>query len=420
MKKIRNLHSVADREHARETMGRASELPFWTRIRNARRGKGDAEAPIGLDEEGALYRSATGTAEETQWVLIWRRFKKHRLAMGSLVVVFLLYLVAIFAEFVAPMDPRAFDSRFPYAPPHTIRLLHRSPEGRTFRPHVLGYTVVLDQLRFIRTFEEDPEQIIDIGFFVTTEPYKLMGFIPMERRLFGAKNPEDSVFLLGADRLGRDLLSRMIYGTRISMTVGLVGVAMSLILGVALGGISGYFGGAVDTFIQRLIEFLQSIPSIPLWLGLSAAIPPRVDPLMVYFYITIILSVLGWTGLGRVVRGKFMSLKTEDFVVAARLDGCSSFRIIRRHMVPSFASHIIATTTLAVPHMIIGETSLSFLGLGLRAPVISWGVLLQEAQNIRTVSMAPWLLLPGVMVAIAVLALNFLGDGLRDAADPYA
>jgi peptide/nickel transport system permease protein len=247
-----------------------------------------------------------------------------------------------------------------------------------------------------------------------------MGFIPMNRKFFGPVEPGDSFFLLGADRLGRDLFSRMLYGTRISMTVGLIGVTMSLVLGIALGGISGYFGGWVDNLIQRLIEFLQSIPSIPLWLGLSAAIPPTVAPLMVYFYITIILSVLGWTGLGRVVRGKFMSLKTEDFVMAARLDGCSSARIIRRHMVPSFTSHIIATTTLAIPHMIIGETSLSFLGLGLRSPIISWGVLLQEAQNIRTVATAPWLLLPGAMVAVAVLALNFLGDGLRDASDPYA
>jgi peptide/nickel transport system permease protein len=420
MKRRGQIPGLEDRDYRRGKNGLNVTLPFWTRVRNTRRGTSDADAPIGLDEGGVLYRSETGSTDETQWVLIWRRFRKHRMAMVSLVVVALLYGIAIFAEFVAPMNPRAFDSRFPYAPPHIVRLMYSSSEGRVFRPHVLGYSVILDQARFIRIFEEDPANVIDIGFFVVAEPYKLMGLFPMQRRLFGAKNPENPVFLLGADRLGRDLLSRMIYGTRISMTVGLVGVAMSLVLGVTLGGISGYFGGAVDTFIQRLIEFLQSIPSIPLWLGLSAAIPPRVDPLVVYFYITIILSVLGWTGLGRVVRGKFMSLKTEDFVVAARLDGCSSFRIIRRHMVPSFASHIIATTTLAVPHMIIGETSLSFLGLGLRAPVISWGVLLQEAQNIRTVSTAPWLLLPGIMVAVAVLALNFLGDGLRDAADPYA
>ncbi len=410
----------ADRDHVRGRRAQWMRLPFWSRIRKTRQGRLAEDEPIGTGENPLLREETSGTPDETQWRLIWRRFRKHHLAMGGLVVVLTLYVVAACAEFLAPMNPRAFDARFPYAPPQRVRLFHSSEDGTRFRPHVLGYTVELDQVRFVRVFHEDPDQVVDLGFFVETEPYRLMGFIPMRRTFFGTVNPEHSFFLLGADRLGRDLLSRMIYGTRISMTVGLIGVTLSLVLGVMLGGISGYFGGWIDNLIQRVIEFLQSIPSIPLWLGLSAAIPPRVDPLLVYFYITIILSVLGWTGLGRVVRGKFMSLRTEDFVMAARLDGCSSMRVIRRHMVPSFMSHIIATTTLAIPHMIIGETSLSFLGLGLRSPVISWGVLLQEAQNIRTVATAPWLLLPGAMVAVAVLALNFLGDGLRDASDPYA
>ncbi len=396
------------------------KLPFWSRIRKARQGKLDEATPVGLGETEDFRVGTEGTAEETQWRLIWLRFRRHKLAMGGATIVLLFYLVALLAEFLAPFDPLRYDSRYPYAPPHRLRLIETTPDGSRLNLHVLAFDVELDTVRLLRHFVPNPDRVIDVRFFVRTEPYRLFGVIPMRRRLIGPVDRDEHMFLLGADRLGRDLLSRLIYGTRISMTVGLVGVALSLVLGVLLGGISGYFGGWVDNLIQRLIEFLQSIPSIPLWLGLSAAIPPRIDPLLVYFYITIILSVLGWTGLARVVRGRFMSLKTEDFVVAARLDGCSSMRIINRHMVPSFTSHIIATTTLAIPHMIIGETSLSFLGLGLRPPVISWGVLLQQAQNVRTIATAPWLMLPGVAVAIAVLALNFFGDGLRDAADPYA
>ena len=227
------------------------------------------------------------------------------------------------------------------------------------------------------------------------------------------------MYLWGADRLGRDMLSRIIHGTRVSMSIGLIGVMLSLAFGILLGGISGYYGGHVDNAIQRVIEFLLAIPTIPLWMGLAAAIPPTMSPLQVYFMITVILSLVGWTSLARVVRGRFLSLKTEDFVTAARLDGASEMGIILRHMTPSFASHIIAAVTLAIPVMILSETSLSFLGLGLRPPVVSWGVLLQEAQNIRIVATAPWLLLPALAVVMAVLSLNFLGDGLRDAADPY-
>jgi peptide/nickel transport system permease protein len=242
----------------------------------------------------------------------------------------------------------------------------------------------------------------------------------METKLFGPKKKGDPFYLLGADRLGRDLLSRIIHGARVSMSIGLVGVFMSLFAGILFGGISGYYGGLIDDMIQRTIEFLKAIPKIPLWMGLAAAIPHYWSPLAVYFLITVIISLIGWTNLARQVRGRFLSMKTEDFVMAARLDGAGEVRIILRHMVPSFTSHIIASLTLAVPTMILAETSLSFLGIGLRPPVVSWGVLLQEAQNIRAVATAPWLLLPGLAVVIAVLSFNFLGDGMRDAADPYS
>jgi peptide/nickel transport system permease protein len=279
---------------------------------------------------------------------------------------------------------------------------------------------VLNQESLKRVFTIDPEQIIPVQFFADSQPYLLLGFIPANVVLVGPTNKDDPMYLLGADRLGRDVFSRMIYGTRISMTIGLVGVTISLILGILLGGISGFFGGWVDNAIQRTIEFIISIPSIPLWLGLSAALPNDWSPVQVYFAITLILSLRGWTGLARVVRGRFLSLREEEFVMAAALDGSSELRLIFLHMLPSFTSHIIATVTLAIPEMILAETSLSFLGLGLRAPAVSWGVLLQEAQNVRSVVQAPWLLVPALGVILAVLAFNFLGDGLRDAADPYA
>lgn len=355
-----------------------------------------------------------------QWALMWKKFRKHKLALVGGVVTALFYLVALFAEFIAPFPTAEYNRDYPYAPPQRIRLIVRTDDSVSFRPHVLGLESVVDPVSFQRTYEVDPEQVIPVRFFARGEEYRLFGLIPGRVRLVGPAETGQPMFLLGADRLGRDLLSRIVYGARVSMTIGLVGVFLSLFLGVLLGGISGFFGGAVDNIIQRIIEFLQSIPSIPLWMGLAAAIPQTVPPLQMYFMITVILSILGWTGLARVVRGKFYALKTEDFVVAAELDGCSNLRTIMRHMVPSFMSHIIAVTTLAIPSMILAETALSFLGLGLRPPVVSWGVLLQQAQNIRAVSMAPWLLLPGVFVIVAVLGFNFLGDGLRDAADPYA
>jgi peptide/nickel transport system permease protein len=349
------------------------------------------------------------------WRLGWWKFRKHKLAMAGGVVVLLIYLVAVFAEFLAPMGPLDYSARYTYAPPQQLRFWDETG----FNLHVNGYKVVVNTESLAREFTVDPERKIPVGFFVKGRPYTLWGLIPGDVRLFGPINPGDPMYLWGADRLGRDMLSRVIHGSRISMTVGLIGVSLSLIFGIILGGLSGYYGGRIDNVIQRVIEFLLAIPTIPLWMGLAAAIPASMPPVQVYFMITIILSLVGWTGLARVIRGRFLALKTEDFVTAARLDGTSEMGIILRHMVPSSASHIIASVTLAIPVMILSETALSFLGIGLRPPVISWGVLLQEAQNIRSVAQAPWLLAPGGAVIVTVLALNFLGDGLRDAADPY-
>ena len=352
----------------------------------------------------------------SQWQLMWWKFLKHRLAMISAVVIMLVYLAALFVEPIAPYLPDAFNPPRTYAPPQRLHFVH---EGRLVRPYVYGLKQEIEPEALRRIFKIDPEQRIAMGFFVHGAAYKLWGVFESDIHLFGPLNPDERVYLLGADRVGRDVLTRIIYGTRISMSIGLVGVFLSFIFGLTLGGISGYFGGQVDNLIQRLIEFVRSVPTIPLWMGLAAAIPVTWPSERIYFSITIILSFIGWTGLARVVRGRFLSLREEDFVMAARLDGVSELRVIFRHMIPSFTSHIIASITLAIPGMILAETALSFLGLGLQPPVVSWGVLLQEAQNIRAVATAPWLLIPALAVIVTVLALNFLGDCLRDAADPY-
>jgi peptide/nickel transport system permease protein len=362
------------------------------------------------------------TAEQaSQWKLMWWAFRRHRLARWSLYLVIGFYLIGAFAEFLAPFDPDAASARHVYHPPQAIHFIDTAPDGSwTIRPWVQGYRLVRDRVTLEQSFVPDPDRRIRLSFFARGEPVKLMGLIPIERRLLAPEDPAERFFLFGADRLGRDMLSRVIHGTRISLSVGLVGVAMSLLLGLTLGGLSGYYGGRVDFTIQRVIEFILSLPTIPIWLGLSAALPQDWSPLTRYFAITIILSLVTWTELARVVRGRFLALRSEDFVTAARLDGCSQGRVIARHMLPSMASHIIASVTLAVPGMILAETSLSFLGLGLQPPTISWGVLLKEAQSIRAIAQAPWLFIPGAAVCLSVLALNFLGDGLRDAADPYS
>jgi peptide/nickel transport system permease protein len=356
-------------------------------------------------------------AVATQWQLIWWRFRKHKLAIGGTIVLVAFYLVALFADFFAYVDPTESEAQRSLMAPQPI---HWIDDGR-FKPFVYGLKGTRDPLTFKRVYVPDTSTKIPVRFFGHGEPWQLFGFIPTDRHLIaveGAK-PSESLFLMGTDTHGRDLWSRLMYATRTSMTIGLVSVALSLVLGVVLGGVSGYFGGAIDTVIQRVIEILRSIPTIPLWMGLAAALPADWSVVQVYFAITIIISLIGWTELARVVRGRFISLKQEDFVMAAELVGCSKTRIIFRHMVPSFISHIIAATTLAIPAIIISETSLSFLGLGLRPPAISWGVLLQDAQNIQALVISPWLLLPSLAVIFAVLAFNFMGDGIRDAADPY-
>ena len=373
----------------------------------------EAAQTQGADREERAYLAPS-------WKLTWWRFRRHRLALASALVVLAFYGVALFPEFLATQDPHFTDFRRANIPPQRVHLFDGWTPGW---PYVYGLKGERNlQSRRVEYITDETTKL-PLRLFSRGHEYELLGLIPTDMHLVTV-DPEGSlvnnIYLLGTDRLGRDMWSRLMYGTRISMSIGLVGVVISLFLGILMGGLSGYYGGLADMAIQRVIEFLRSLPTIPLWLALAAAVPRDWSPLQVYFAIVVILSIIGWTTLAREVRGRFLALREEDFIIAPRLYGCSELRVIFRHMVPSFMSHIIATTTLAIPVMIISETSLSFLGLGLRPPVISWGVLLNEAQNLQSVALASWLLIPGIAVIIAVLALNFLGDGLRDAADPYA
>ena len=368
-----------------------------------------------------LHDAETSEAEErisvaSQWQLMWWRFRKHKPALVSAVVVILFYVTAAGAEFFAYADPLASDAQRGLISPQP---LHVSLSGLS----VNGLTGQRDPQTFKRVYVADPNVKIPVTLFAQGFAYKLFGLIPMDRHLIGVSHDngsaETTLFLLGTDQQGRDQFSRLIFATRISLLIGLISVAVSLVLGVLLGGLSGYIGGSVDTLIQRVIEILRSIPTIPLWMGLAASVPKDWTIEQVFFAMTLIFSLFSWTELARVVRGRFLSLREEDFVTAAELVGCSRLRIIFRHLVPSFLSHIIAATTLALPAIVIFETSLSFLGLGMRPPAISWGVMLQEASNVQTAAISPWLLWPAVPFIVAILAFNFLGDGLRDAADPY-
>jgi peptide/nickel transport system permease protein len=383
------------------------------------------EPTLGIvDIEETVSISSLASSDEhifvaSQWQLIRWKFVKHKLAVISLIVLVLMSLMAIFADFLVPYDGFNHNSDFVYVPPVELHFVDQ--EGRFhLQPFVYPLEQIIDQRTFSVTYQTNTSVMQPIYFMVHGDPYQLWGLFSSDIHLFGLENGQPGFYLFGTDRLGRDVLTRTVLGARISLSIGLVGVFLSLFLGVLMGGLSGYYGGWVDNMVQRLIVVIRSLPTIPLWMALSAAVPPKWTPEQTYFAIVVILSFIGWTGLARVVRGRFLSLREEDFVIAARLLGAGRWRIVFVHMVPSFMSYLIASLTLAIPGMILGETSLSFLGIGLRPPAVSWGVLLQEAQNVATVAKAPWLLWPGVFVVIAVLAFNFVGDGLRDAADPYS
>lgn len=375
-----------------------------------------------LPTASTVELTPTSTAEDRvsvapNWKLVWWRFRKNKLAVISGIVLIFFYMIVLVPGFFAVQDPEKTTAKLSFIPPQGIAFFRAG--------HFMSVPAIegkRDSVTLRMKWTVDPEHRVGVRPFAKGFEYEVLGLFKTDVHLFGLSDPEqaDGFFLLGTDRLGRDVWSRLMYGTRTSMTVGLIAVILSVVLGVLLGGVSGYFGGIADMIIQRVIEILQSLPTIPIWLAMSAALPRDWPPTKVFFAITIILAFIGWTTLGREVRGRFLSLREEDFVLAAELSGASRFRIIVNHMVPAFMSHIIATSTLAIPVMIINETSLSFLGLGIRPPAISWGVLLQEAQNIQTVAQASWLLMPGLAVIIAVLAFNLVGDGLRDAADPYS
>ena len=358
----------------------------------------------------------------SQWQLMWWRFRRHKVAIFAAGVLIVFYMMAVGAEFLATGGPQDSNKFKQYLRPQQIRWFDNG-----FSPHVLAVTGERNFETFLKEFEVHEDQKIPLKFFARGRTYDFLGLIPTDRHLIQldlenewvTKSNHTDLYLLGTDRLGRDVWTRLMYASRISLTIGLVGVSLGLVLGISLGGISGFYGGLPDTIIQRIIEYLRSIPTIPLWMGLAASVPKEWSVIQLYFAITIIISLIAWTELARVVRGRFLALREEDFVMAAHLAGASETRIIFRHMVPSFTSHIIAAASLSVPFMIISETALSFLGLGLRPPAVSWGVMLKAAQNVQTVALYPWLMLPAVFVIVAVLAFNFLGDGLRDAADPY-
>jgi len=359
-------------------------------------------------EQERFYRAS-------QWQIMWWKFRRHRIAVVCMWILLAFYGSILVSEVLAPYNLHTRDTRHIYAPPQSIHLFH---EGSFVGPFVYGYNMQLNLQTMKREFTPDPGRVQPLRFFCRGDSYEFWGLFEASFHLV-CPAEGGTFFLFGTDRLGRDVLSRIVYGTRISLTVGLFGIAVSFLIGITLGGISGYYGGWIDNVIQRFIEMVRSFPELPLWMALSAALPVNWSPILVYFGITIILGLLDWPGLARAVRSKLLALREEDFATAAVLMGATPARVIGRHLLPSFTSHLIASLTLSVPSMILGETALSFLGLGLRPPVTSWGVLLNEAQNINVVALYPWLMIPVVPVFVMVLAFNFFGDGLRDAADPY-
>ncbi len=351
----------------------------------------------------------------SSWALMWRSFLRHKLAVVGGAILLVIYVSAIFAGFLSPHEIFERHPDHLLAPPTKVRIVH---EGMLRWPFVYALSSSRDPVTLRRTYVNDESQPYPINLFVRGDEYKFWGLFKTDLHLMGVDEPAQ-LFLYGTDGLGRDMFSRVLHGARVSLSIGMIGVAISFVLGCLLGGISGYFGGAVDMLIQRVIEFLGSLPSLPIWMALAAAVPLTWPPLRIYFMITVILSIIGWTGLARTVRSKLLQLRVEDHIMAARIAGARELRIIVRHMLPGFLSYLIVHLTLAVPAMILGETSLSFIGIGLQPPVVSWGVMLQQAQNVRAIVNTPWLLLPAIWVIVTVLVFNFVGDGLRDAADPY-
>ena len=372
-------------------------------------------APFDPDATEVLTREQERYYMATQWRLMWWKLLRHKLAVFSGAILLLMYASCLVSEMIAPYNQHSRNTDYLYAPPQGVHLFHK---GHFVGPFVYGYDVKLNMDILKWEYTENPNKVDRLRFFCSGDPYKFMGLVEMDFH-FVCPAEDGTFFLMGTDRLGRDMFSRITMGARISMTVGLIGITISFLLGITIGGLAGYYGGWVDSLAQRLIEVLRSFPELPLWMALSAALPVTWSPILIYFGITIILGLLDWTGLARAVRSKLLALREEDFTVAAQLMGAKPKRIIGRHLLPSFMSHLIASATLSIPAMILGETALSFLGLGLRPPVTSWGVLLNEAQNINVVALYPWLMFPMLPVIILVLAFNFLGDGLRDAADPY-
>jgi len=372
-------------------------------------------APIDLQSVEAMTPEQSKVFQASQLRLMWWKFRKHRLAVVSGVFLAALYFGILICEFLAPYNLHTRNMDYIYSPPQRVHLFHN---GQLVGPFVYGRQMTLDMDTLKRNYIEREDDVQRIRFFCKGDSYRFLGLIEGDRH-FVCPAENGQLFLAGTDRLGRDVLSRIIYGARISLTIGLVGISFSFLLGIVIGGLAGYHGGIFDLIVQRIIEVLQSIPSIPLWLALAAIMPITWSPALIYFGITVILGLLDWTGLARAVRSKLLALREEDYVLAAQLMGAGSSRIIGRHLIPGFMSHLIATATLSIPGMILGETALSFLGLGLRAPITSWGILLTEARSVSVIAFYPWLLLPMLPVILVVMAFNFLGDGLRDAADPY-